>query len=155
MNSDALQSTKPRLTARRLQLLSVLFGLLVSSYLSYLKWDNAPSICIQNGPFNCDGVLNSIYSEIGGIPIAYLGWLVYVLIGLAVLFEERSELLRAYSRLIVFGIALFAWLFSMWLVYVQFGLIGALCQWCLMHEANFTILFIVICYRLYQEMTAD
>ena len=145
-------SAKSFITARRLQKLSVLFGLLVSGYLSWLKLTDVPSVCIQNGPFNCDAVLNSIYSEVGGIPIAWLGFVIYLLIGFIILFEDRIELLRQYGRLIGFGVGLFAWLFSMWLVFVQVVLLQALCPWCLSHEANFTILFALICYRLYREM---
>lgn len=141
-------------TLRRLQLLSILFGLLVSGYLSYLKLTDVPSVCIQSGPFNCDVVLNSIYSELGGIPIAWLGFFIYLLIGFATLFEARTETLRQYGRLISFGVGLFAWLFSMWLVFVQVALLEALCPWCLSHEINFTALFALICYRLYQEMAS-
>lgn len=141
-------------TLRRLQLLSILFGLLVSGYLSYLKLTDVPSVCIQSGPFNCDVVLNSIYSELGGIPIAWLGFFIYLLIGFMTLFEARAEMLRQYGRLISFGVGLFAWLFSMWLVFVQVALLQALCPWCLSHEINFTILFALICYRLYQEMAS-
>ncbi len=146
-------SVKSFINPRRLQGLSALFGLLVSGYLSWLKLTDVPSVCIQSGPFNCDAVLNSIYSELGGIPIAWLGFFIYLLIGFIILFEDRIELLRQYGRLISFGVGLFAWLFSMWLVFVQFVLLQALCPWCLSHEANFTILFALICYRLYREMT--
>ena len=146
-------AVKSMLTARNFQLASILFGLLVSGYLSYLKLTDVPSVCIQRGPFNCDVVLNSIYSELAGIPIAYLGFAVYAIIGFVTLFETRIERCRQYGWLISFGIGLFAWLFSMWLVFVQFALLQALCPWCLSHETNFTILFALICYRLYREMT--
>ncbi len=143
------------ISVRLLQLLSILFGLAVSGYLSYLKLTDVPSVCIQDGPFNCNVVLNSVYSEIAGFPIAYLGFLTYVIIGIVILFENRIAIFQEYGKLIVFGIGLFAWLFSMWLVFVQFVLLQALCPWCLSHEANFTILFGFICYRLYKDMTEE
>ena len=141
------------ITTRRIQLLSVILGLLVSGYLSYLKIADAPSVCLKTGPFNCDVVLNSRYSELAGIPIAWLGFAVYVLVGAVLLLEERSPILQRYGTLVVFGIGLFAWLYSMWLVYVQVALLGALCPWCLSHEINFTVLFTLICWRLYGDMT--
>jgi len=157
--NDLMQSAdsgeKSFLTIRNIQLLSIVFGLLVTSYLSYLKITDVPSVCIHGGPFDCSGVLNSVYSEFGGIPIAYLGFLTYVVIGLVLLFENRVSFLQEYGKLITFGIGLFAWLFSMWLVFVQFFLLQALCPWCLSHETNFTIQFGLICYRLYKDMTAD
>ena len=137
---------------RRAQLLLVAIGLVVAGYLSYLKIAEAPAVCVESGPFNCNVVLNSQYSELGGLPIAYLGFTVYVAIGALLLLEDRVEFLRAWARLIVFGIALFAWLFSMWLVYVQVALLEALCPWCLTHETNFTILFALVCYRVYREV---
>lgn len=140
------------ITIRRIQLLSVTVGLLISGYLSYLKIADVRSVCLETGPFNCDVVLNSRYSELAGIPIAWLGFAIYVIIGVVLLLEVRNPVARQYGALIVFGLGLFAWMFSMWLVYVQVALLGALCPWCLSHEINFTILFALICRRLYSEM---
>ena len=136
---------------RRFQLLLVVFGLVVSGYLSYLKLEDATAVCVESGPFNCNVVLNSRYSKLGGIPIAYLGFLTYAVIGLLLLGETRVGMLRDYGALLAFGVGLFGWLFSMWLVYVQVGLLQALCPWCLTHEANFTLLFLMIAYRVYRE----
>ena len=135
----------------RVQLLLVLIGLLVASYLSYLKIEDASAVCIESGPFNCNVVLNSQYSELSGLPIAYLGFAVYLAIGAILLLENRVAFLRAWGALVTFGIGLFAWLFSMWLVYVQFALLQALCPWCLSHETIFTLLFALICYRVYRD----
>ena len=143
-----------RVTLRGLQFLLVLIGLFIAGYLSYLKLAAAPAVCVEAGPFNCNVVLNSQYSELAGVPIAWLGFSVYALIGLVMLLESRIAFLQAYGSLIIFGIGLFAWLFSMWLVYVQFVLLEALCPWCLSHEANFTILFLTIAYRIYRDMLA-
>lgn len=142
-------------TIRRLQGISVIFGLFVSGYLSYLKIADAPSVCVKGGAFNCDLVLNSKYSELGGIPIAWLGLAIYLMLAFILVAEDRHSLLRQYGQLAAFGVALFAWLFSMWLVYVQFALLAALCPWCLSHEINFTILFGLICLRLYRQLSDE
>ncbi len=144
-------SGRKRITLRGLQFLLVLIGLLIAGYLSYLKLAAAPAACVEAGPFDCNVVLNSQYSELVGIPIAYLGFAVYALIGLVLLFEGKQAFLTQYGSLLIFGIGLFAWLFSMWLVYVQFFLLEALCPWCLSHETNFTLLFLIIAYRVYRE----
>ncbi len=151
LSASSTGSSQRHQTLRRLQMLMVLVGLVVASYLSYLKLADAPAVCVQGGPFNCDVVLNSQYSELAGIPIAYLGLVVYVVIGLLLALEHRFAFLREYGSLIAFGIGLFAWLFSMWLVYVQFGLLGAACPWCLTHEANFTLLFATLAYRVIRD----
>ena len=147
-------SGSKRITLRGLQFLLVLIGLFVAGYLSYLKFAAAPAVCVEAGPFNCNVVLNSQYSEIAGVPIAYLGFSVYALIGLVMLLEGKLAILQAYGSLIIFGVGLFAWLFSMWLVYVQFVLLEALCPWCLSHEANFTLLFLTIAFRVYRDVFA-
>ena len=155
-SNDNLDSTPGRdRLVRRAQLLLVLIGLFVAGYLSYLKLAEAPAVCVETGPFDCNVVLNSRYSELGGIPIAYLGFAVYAVIGAILVLERRIEFARAWGRLISFGIGLFAWLFSMWLVYAQFLLLEALCPWCLTHETNFTILFALICYRVYRETFSE
>ena len=128
-----------RITLRGVQFLLVLIGLFIAGYLSYLKLAAAPAVCVDSGPFNCNVVLNSQYSELAGVPIAYLGFGVYALIGLVMAVERKHALLEQYGSLLIFGIGLFAWLFSMWLVYVQFFLLEALCPWCLSHETNFTL----------------
>ncbi|MDE2636957.1 MAG: vitamin K epoxide reductase family protein [Chloroflexota bacterium] len=151
----ASASIKRDLILRRAQLLFVLIGLVVAGYLSYLKLEDAPAVCVESGPFNCNVVLNSQYSELAGLPIAYLGFAIYLAIGAILLLENRVAFLRVWGRLIAFGIGLFAWLFSMWLVYVQFALLQALCPWCLSHETNFTILFALICYRVYREIFSE
>ncbi len=151
--SESANSAAANKNLRRFQLLLIVIGLFISGYLSYLKLASEAAVCVEAGPFDCNLVLNSIYSELAGIPIAWLGFAVYLLIGLATLLEKRFALLRDYGSLLVFGLGLFAWLFSMWLVYVQFGLLGALCPWCLSHELNFTILFGTIVYRVYRELT--
>ena len=155
MIDAASASNRRDLILRRAQLLLVLIGLVVAGYLSYLKIEDAPAVCVESGPFNCNVVLNSQYSELAGVPIAYLGFAVYLTIGAFLLLENRVAFLRAWGRLITFGLGLFAWLFSMWLVYVQFALLQALCPWCLSHETNFTILFALICYRAYREIVDE
>ncbi|MCS6835011.1 MAG: vitamin K epoxide reductase family protein [Anaerolineae bacterium] len=141
-----------RLNARTLLLVSVVFGLLVSGYLSYVKLVDVPMACVEGGAFDCGKVQNSAYSMMFGIPIAWLGFATYVVLGLLVLLEDRLAFLRENGRLLVFGVALMAFIYSMWLVYVQVALLGALCVWCLLHEANMVVFFVVACWRLYKDL---
>lgn len=140
---------------RRLQFILIVVGLCISAYLSYLKASKADAVCVESGPFDCNLVLNSQYSELAGIPIAWLGFAVYLVIGILTLLQERVGILREYGDLLIFGIGLFAWLFSMWLVYAQFFLLEALCPWCLGHELNFTILFGSIAFRVLRDLTNE
>jgi uncharacterized membrane protein len=133
---------------RYLSLLLVVIGIGVSGYLSYVKLADERLICTQSDTFQCDVVQNSAYAEMFGIPIAYLGLGTYLVIGVLLLLEDRLVILHENDLLIVFGIVLFAFVYSIYLVYLQGWVLQAWCQWCLTHEVNMTILFIVTILRL-------
>lgn len=154
--SDAASSSRlSGINLRHVSLVLVVFGLFVSGYLSYVKLTNVPMACAANSVFNCDVVQNSTYSRMFDIPIAWLGFATYIIIGILLLMQNRVAFLQEYGMLILFGIVLFAWVYSMYLVYLQFFVLRALCMWCLMHEANFTILFIVTTLRLRNFLSTE
>lgn len=148
--NTAVPPSRDRL--RVVSLLLVAAGLFVSGYLSYTKLTQTAMVCVEGGMFNCDVVANSVYSRLFGIEIAYLGFLTYLLIGGLLALQNRISLLRDYSTVLVFGVTLFAFLFSMWLVYVQVALLRALCPWCLAHEVIITLLFVSSAVRLWQTL---
>lgn len=140
-------------TIKHFGLILVLIGLLISAYLSYTEFANVLIVCTEGDSFDCNLVQQSAWSKFVGIPVAYLGFIGYLTIGALLLFEDRNEFLEDNARLILFAIGLVGWLFSMWLIYVQAVILGSFCQWCLGHEANFTILFAVIVYLLWQDLS--
>ncbi|MBC8100033.1 MAG: hypothetical protein H7Y11_11370 [Armatimonadetes bacterium] len=75
------------------------------------------------------------------------------MIGALLIAQPRLAVLRDYGGLLIFGVVLFAWVYSMYLVYLQFMVLQALCMWCLMHELNITILFGVTLLRLRNELS--
>ncbi len=132
--------------------LSVIFGILVAGYLSYVKLTEVPMVCMANGIFNCSTVQNSIYSRFMGIPVAWFGLGMYLILAAILLLESRVEFLAENGKMLFFGICLFGWVYSMYLVYIQVVVLGALCQWCLMHEANMTLLFALASIQLRREL---
>lgn len=146
------ENTEFVVDARLFALILIVIGLLISGYLSYVKLADVPIICTENDTFSCSVVENSKWASIMGIPVAYLGFAGYLLMGLILLLEERLDFLMDYGRTLNFTIGIFGWLFSMWLVYVQAVILEAYCLWCLAHELNFTILFGLVIYMLWQEM---
>lgn len=144
-----------QLNLRTLSLILFVAGLFVSGYLSYVKLTEVPMVCVGGGVFNCEVVQNSVYSRLLGIPIAWLGFAVYITLGAILVLEDRIAFLREYGITLFFGINLFAWLFSMWLVYVQFVLLQALCPWCLTHETIITVLFVVSVIRLKRMLSIE
>jgi uncharacterized membrane protein len=142
-------------TARNASLVVLVLAILVSGYLSYLKVANVDAVCVEAAVFDCGTVLNSFYSEISGIPIAWLGLAVNLIATVLLILEPRVEFLRRFGVALIFGLILFAFLFSMYLIYVQAVLIKAYCPWCLSHEALITILFGLSAWRLSQwDMSA-
>jgi uncharacterized membrane protein len=137
-----------KLSARGLSLIVLVAAIGISGYLSYLKISNTHAVCIAGGAFDCGTVLNSRYSELAGIPIAWLGLACNLIMTAVLLLEPRIAALHSQGRLIVFGISLFTFLFSIFLVYVQAALIQAFCPWCLTHEALMFILFGASVWRL-------
>lgn len=154
MTTEALSLTQSqqRDMLRLASIILVILGLMVSGYLTYVKLSDTAMVCIDSGAFNCDRVQNSAYSRFLGTEVAYLGFMTYVILGGLLLLEKRVSFLQEYGHVLVFGITLFAFLFSMWLVYAQVVLLQALCQWCLAHEIIMTLLFGISSVRLWREL---
>jgi uncharacterized membrane protein len=152
--SEKVSPTTRRFNLHTLSLVFIVIGLAVTTYLSYLKAFDTTSVCVESGAFNCEIVLNSAYSRLAGIPIAYLGLMVYIVLGVLLVLENRVAFLQNYGVMLIFGITLFAWMFSMYLVYLQFFVLQSLCMWCLTHETNITLFFIVTIVRLRNALRA-
>jgi uncharacterized membrane protein len=97
-------------------------------------------------------VQQSAYSKFAGIEIAYLGFLAYLVLGSLLLLSNQVSLLREYGHLLLFCLTLLAFLHAIWLVYAQAVLLAAFCTWCLAHEANITLLFLVSSLRLWRNL---
>lgn len=154
ISDETSSSWHSKVTPRNV-LLGILVGcLIISGYLSYVKLNGLPLTCIE-GVFDCNLVQSSIYSELAGIPIAWLGLGLNIVLFMMLLFEERIEILSLYGPMLTFGLILFGFLFSVYLVYVQAFLLEAFCQWCLGHEALYTLLFGVSILHLRNAMTGQ
>jgi uncharacterized membrane protein len=99
----------------------------------------------------CEVVTTSIYSSILGIPVALLGLLYYSAIVLAIYiatFEYKNE--KALTIIALFTVLGFS--FSLWFVYVQFFLLDAICQYCMISAFSSTALFgISVGYLAHQK----
>lgn len=143
-----------RLTLRTMSFILVAIGLAISVYLSYVKLTETPMICAAEGAFDCGTVQNSVYAELYGVPIAYLGLAVNIFILGLLAAEPRVEFLRTNGPLLLFGVVLFATLYSGYLIYLQGVVLDAWCMWCLAHEAYIFALLIVTGLRVRDLLTA-
>ncbi|MFQ5577132.1 MAG: vitamin K epoxide reductase family protein [Anaerolineae bacterium] len=110
--------------------LLALAGLGISIYLAYVEVTHAEAVC---GPIgNCNLVQSSDYARFMGVPVAALGIINYVAIGLmwAGLRFAGPQTARL-SSLGLLGLTLFGLLFSIYLTWVEIFILHAICIYCI------------------------
>lgn len=126
-----------------------LLGFIDSIYLGWLKWTGATAACSNIG--DCDTVNNSVYAEIYGIPIAFLGALAYLLLLVLLAVEDRGEFWRENSPLVFFGITFAGTLYSAYLTYLEIAVLRAICPFCVLSAVVMTSLFAYAVFRLVKQ----
>ena len=127
----------------------VVLGLLVSIYMTIYKVTSNNAMCLGSG--DCSTVNASSYSEVYGIPVAVFGVLGYAAILMVLYFENRNRFLMQNSTLMIFGMALTGFIFTVWLIYVEVVLLKALCPFCVTSQTAMTIIFIIAVMRLIRQ----
>ena len=115
-----------------------LIGFLDAVYLTVSHYTGHITCSVISG---CQEVLVSQYSEIFGIPLALLGaaYYLFILINSLLYIDNQNK----YSKLVLSYIPIFGFLFSIYLIYLMFFVIEALCQYCLLSAGTSTLLFIL------------
>jgi uncharacterized membrane protein len=121
-----------------------LTGLLDSTYLTlnHLRGTIPPCSVVKG----CDTVLTSSFSTLGSIPVALLGALYYlaILVGMtAYLDTKRRDILVLTARATTIGL-----LASLYFVIVQWQILEAWCQFCLLSALTSFTLFTFGMYTL-------
>jgi uncharacterized membrane protein len=122
-----------------------LVGASVAAYLLYVRHTGGELLCTNGG---CEVVQSSRYAEVFGVPVAALGLIGY----LALLLTSLSA--SGAARAAQVGIALAAFTFSAYLVYVQLALIGSVCEWCVVSDGVTTAVAALALLRLRQPADA-
>jgi uncharacterized membrane protein len=134
---------------RQITIALAILGLLVATYMTIYKLTDNDAMCIGSG--GCSVVNASRYSEVNGIPVALIGMGGYAAI-LALLFlERRPGFFQENGTMILFGISLVGFLFTLYLIFVEIVLIKAYCPFCLTSQAVMTIIFILSVIRLIRQ----
>lgn len=121
-------------------LLLAFCGIAVSAYLAQHEATGAPLICNIESLSGCNLVVESEYSRLFGVSLAYYGLFFYALMFVLAAFELvlfDQLLRRALQALAIFGI-----LMSVYSIYTQVFLINALCIYCLGSVAINILVFI-------------
>jgi uncharacterized membrane protein len=125
-------------------------GFADATYLTVEHYTSFSLPCtITNG---CETVTNSAYSLMFGIPVALLGSLYYVGMLLAIYVILEFGVKRYLKYVAMASTAGFV--FSLWFVYVQIFLIGAICQYCMISAFTSTLLFAASMKYLYDLKTS-
>lgn len=135
------------MTARVLKLTLTglaLAGLGVAGYLTYVHYAGIKPICTTGG--SCEKV-QTVYSELAGVPVALIGLLGYVSI-LGLLLSPESETARFATTLLV----LIGFAFSAYLTYREVYSIHAICEWCASSAVILTIMTPLSVWRFLQSV---
>ena len=127
----------------------VILGLLVSVYMTIYKYTSNDAMCLGSG--DCSTVNASRYSEVNNFPVAGIGVIGYAAILGTLVLEKRMAFFRLNGTLLVFGMSLTGFIFTIWLVYVEIALIKALCPFCITSQIAMTIIFILSIVRLIRQ----
>ena len=99
-----------------------LVGLGIATYLTIVHYSGGAPVCaIAHG---CETVQRSSYATIGGVPVALAGLFGYVAVLVSLARDgEDWRLTTAFLSLAGLG-------FSVWLTWVEVGILHAICIWC-------------------------
>ncbi len=130
-----------------------LLGLGVALYLAYVEINQVEAVC---GPVGeCNIVQASPYARIIGIPIAVLGVLNYLAIGL-LWFGQRYVVggpLANLSVLGLLGLTFAGTLFSIYLTWLEIFAIHAVCAWCISSAVITTISLLLVVLSVTHKRT--
>ncbi|MBN1922291.1 MAG: vitamin K epoxide reductase [Anaerolineae bacterium] len=118
----------------------VVLGLIVAGYLAYVETQQVVAVCGPVG--DCNAVQQSDYALLFGfLPIAVLGVLGYIAIGVAWAVARWARPPWAdLAQLALAGMTWFGVAFSIYLTFLEPFVIGATCAWCLTSAVIMTVL---------------
>jgi uncharacterized membrane protein len=105
-------------------------GLAVSTYLTYEHYTGSTSlVCSNKGAIDCLKVTTSSYAEVGGVPVAVLGvifFLVTMVLQLPAMWKRVEPAIRR-GRVALAAVGLGT---AAYLLYAELFRIDAICLWC-------------------------
>ena len=130
------------MTDRRLRLVMAALALAtiaIAAYLVQAHYSDTNVVCSTGG---CEMVEQSRYSDVFGVPVALIG-----LIGSAAILLSlaRADVLGRAAGL---GLTLVGVVFGAYLVIVQLGVLGAVCEWCVTNDAMVAVLAVLAVVRV-------
>jgi uncharacterized membrane protein len=120
-----------------------IIGLGASIYLTYVEVTHTRALCGPVG--DCNAVQSSPYAKLFGVlPIGLAGAFGYIAILVTWLWRRfRTDSLSKIAGPVMYGMALFGTLFSIYLTYLELFVIHAVCIWCLSSAVIITALMLL------------
>lgn len=115
-------------------------GIFIASVLSYAKAVNQLVPCSTGG--SCQTVGLSEYSQLFGVPVAYLGLGAYLVIMALATLRFLNPSTWKLSTTVGFGMSVVGVLFSAYLTYMSVTALHTTCEWCLGSAATMLGLFL-------------
>jgi uncharacterized membrane protein len=131
-------------SSRRLRitlLVLAVIGIGLASYLTYIHYAGIKPLCGRNGG-TCEKVQTSRYSKLGGVPVALIGLIGYVVILGSLLAPEDER-----SRFATVALTLGGFGFSLYLTYRELFTLKEICEWCVSSAALVTVMLLLSLWR--------
>jgi uncharacterized membrane protein len=122
---------------------SIIGGLAVAGYLTFIEATAAPIMCGPTG--GCADVQNSRYAILFGVlPVGVLGLIGYLAIFAGwIVWQFGSPATQKLGALSIWGMCIFGVLFSIYLTFLEPFVIGATCMWCISSAVLMIILLLI------------
>jgi uncharacterized membrane protein len=124
-------------------IVAALAGFLIAYHIRHKKQEPKPFVCPLN--FDCHAVVNSDYSKILGVPLELIGMAYYAIVALSyTVFAYWPSLAHPLYVQAVMYVSVFAFLFSLYLTYVQAVKLKQWCTYCLFSASMCTVIFLAV-----------
>ncbi|MFY9462098.1 MAG: vitamin K epoxide reductase family protein [Candidatus Sungiibacteriota bacterium] len=115
-------------------------GFLLAFYIRHKKQAREKMVCPLDS--DCDAVIYSEYSKFFGIPVEILGLFYYGLVAVGyALFLVLPALATPFAVFSILALTTAAFLFSLYLTFIQAFALKQWCTWCLMSAGICTVIF--------------
>lgn len=123
----------------------VLLGLFDSGYLAWEHFtNNLPPCSVERFAWlDCGTVLRSEYAYLFGVPLAMWGVVHYGVLLIWVLMQHTT-----WARKLIVGQTLVGFLMSLYFIYLQLGILGVVCGYCMVSAISSILLFLFVWLRL-------
>ncbi len=116
----------------------VFLELVLTGYLSYGNLNSLSGFCVVGDTNNCDNVQNSIYGNIFGVKLSYLGFVSFLVLSSVFVRDLRRRRVSGLFRGLAFAGAVFAF----YLIYVQIFILGEICTTCMVADGTAILIFL-------------